>query len=493
MKAGEIDSLEETIGHVAAGATIDTTAAHPLGDLKDLIVGGHTLVPTIDGSMRPYVNLDSAASTPIAAPIKAKVDEFLEWYAAVHRGSGFKSMVASAAYEEAREIVARFVGADLDEGRVLIFVRNTTEAINRCAGLFRAGEGDVVLTTLMEHHSNLLAWRRKYVQVESIEVDTYGAPVLSDLQDRLRKHEGHVKLVAISGGSNVTGVIPDVHAVARVVHEAGALLLVDAAQLAPHRPIDMGPMGAPDSIDFLAMSAHKMYAPLGCGALIGPRSIFKDHVPDLVGGGTVLFVSEEEEMWKEPPDSEEAGSPNVVGAVAMAAACHFLERGLGWNWIIEHERDLTGHALARLNEIPGLTIYGPRDPSLPEDRLGVISFNLAGHDHRLVAAILSHEHGVGTRTGCFCAHPYIMRLFHLSHDQVHELRNEMACGDRRRMPGAVRISFGFYNTRQDIDAAVDALWEIQRGNWSGTYHQDTRSGEYMPDESGTDPAGWFRF
>src|SRR5687768_11691611 len=178
MKAEEIDCIEETAIATTATPMTATTARHSPGELKDLVVGGHTLVPTTGRSMRPYVNLDSAASTPIAVPIKAKVDEFLEWYAAVHRGSGFKSLVASAAYEEAREIVARFVGADLEQGRVLIFVRNTTEAINRCAGLFRAGEGDVVLTTLMEHHSNLLAWRRKYAQVESIEVDTYGAPVL---------------------------------------------------------------------------------------------------------------------------------------------------------------------------------------------------------------------------------------------------------------------------------------------------------------------------
>jgi selenocysteine lyase/cysteine desulfurase len=374
---------------------------------------------------------------------------------------------------------------------VLVFVRNTTEAINRCAGLIRLEEGDVVLTTLMEHHSNLLAWRRRVGRTESIGVDTYGAPILSDLQEHLDSHKGHVKLVAISGGSNVTGVIPDIYAIARVVHEAGAMLLVDAAQLAPHRPINMGEFGAPDSIDFLAMSAHKMYAPLGCGALIGPCSVFADHVPDLVGGGTVLFVSEEEELWKEAPDSEEAGSPNVVGAIAMAATCRFIERELGWDWVVEHERDLTSYALAQLKEIPGLKIYGPSDPQLPHDRLGVISFNLAEVDHRLTAAVLSHEHGIGTRTGCFCAHPYIMRLFGLSMEQVHELRDEMACGDRRRMPGAIRISFGFYNTREDVDAVVNALWEINRGAWRGTYHQDIKSGEYNPIEEGTNPRGWF--
>jgi cysteine desulfurase/selenocysteine lyase len=482
MKTEEIDCTSEAVEYGAA----------PGGerDLRDLIVGGATLVPTLDGTMRRYVNLDNAASTPIARPIKGKVDEFLEWYAAVHRGSGFKSQVSSLAYEQAREIVAEFVGANLTE-RTLIFVRNATEAINRCAGRISLQEGDVVLTSLMEHHSNILAWRRKCSQVESISVDDFGAPILPDLQARLDAHKGHVKLVALSGGSNVTGVIPDIHGIASAVHEAGAVLLIDAAQLAPHRPIDMGEMGAADSIDFLAISSHKMYAPMGCGALIGPRSAFEGNPPDMVGGGTVLFVSEEGEMWSGPPDSEEAGSPNVVGAIAMAAATRFLERDLGWEWLVNHERELTSYALARLNEIPGLTVYGPRDPDLKEDRLGVIAFNMAGVDHQLTAAILSHEYAIGTRTGGFCAHPYLMRLFGVSHERAHQLREEVSCGDRRGMPGAVRISFGCYNTREDVDAVVGALGAIQRGEWRGKYEQNPRSGEYCPLESKTDPAGWF--
>lgn len=459
-------------------------------DLRDLIVGGHTLVPTLDGTLRPYINLDSAASTPIARPIKEKVDEFLEWYAAVHRGSGFKSQVSSLAYEQARERVAELVGADLSD-RCLIFLRNTTEAINRCAHRIPLSEGDVILTTLMEHHSNLLAWRRRCIHVENVLVDEYGAPLLSDLEARLKANEGHVRLVAISGGSNVTGVIPDTHNIARMAHAAGAMLLVDAAQLAPHRPINMGKLGEPDSIDFLAMSAHKMYAPLGTGVLIGPTSAFQDGVPHLVGGGSVLFVSEEAEVWGSPPESEEAGSPNVVGAIAMAAAARFLSEYLGWDWIIKHEQDLTSYALEKLNAIPGLQIYGSREPSLPEDRLGVIAFNLENVDHQLTAAVLSHEYAIGTRTGSFCAHPYLMRLFGVQGERVREISEQIRCGDRRSMPGAVRISFGFYNSRDDVDAVVEALWNIHQGKWQGDYQQNIRSGEYKPATAKTDPAGWF--
>jgi len=482
MKTEEIDCTPETVQDETA-----PTGAH---DLRDLIVGGRTLVPTLDGTLRPYINLDNAASTPIARPVKEKVDEFMEWYSAVHRGSGFKSQVSTDAYEKAREIVAEFVGADLSE-RTLIFVRNATEALNRCAARIALDEGDVILTTLMEHHSNLLTWRKRCVHVETISVDEFGAPLLDDLQAHLDAHKGHVKLVAVSGGSNVTGVVPDIHRIARMVHEAGAMFLVDAAQLAPHRPINMRKMGDPECIDFLAMSAHKMYAPLGTGVLIGPYSAFTGGVPELVGGGTVLFVSEEAEIFNEPPDREEAGSPNVVGAVAMAAAARFITGQLGWEWVVRHERELTSYAIERLNAIPGLTIYGPRDPSLSDDRLGVICFNLEGVDHRLISAILSHEYAIGTRTGCFCAHPYLTRLLGVSAERVHELEAELSCGNRQAMPGALRMSFGFYNSREDVDAIISALWDIHNRKWRGEYHQTPKSGEYAPVESKADPAGWF--
>jgi cysteine desulfurase/selenocysteine lyase len=480
MKAEEIDRTD----------TSPALADPPTRDLRDLIVGGHTLVPTLEGTLRPYINLDNAASTPIARPVKETVDRFLEWYSAVHRGSGFKSQLSTEAYEQARHIVADFVGADLTD-RTLIFVRNTTEAINRCANHLPLEEGDVVLTTLMEHHSNLLAWRKRFIHVESVSVDEHGAPLLEDLQARLKANEGHVKLMAMSGGSNVTGVVPNIHEIARLVHDAGAWLLVDAAQLAPHRPINMRQMGSPESIDFLAMSAHKMYAPLGTGALIGPRHVFEEGTPDLVGGGTVLFVSEEEELFNEPPDREEAGSPNVVGAVAMAAAARFITDDLGWDWLVEHEHNLTSYALDGLNKIPGLAIYGPNDPSLPDDRLGVICFNIKGRDHRLIAAILSNEYAIATRTGCFCAHPYLLRLFGASTESIHQLRDTISCGDRRSLPGAIRMSFGFYNSRDDIDAAMKALSNIQQGKWRGDYRQDNKSGEFYPAGADVDFSNWF--
>lgn len=459
-------------------------------DLRDLVVGGRVRVPILDGTLRPFINLDSAASTPIATPVKAKVDEFLEWYAAVHRGSGFKSQLSTHAYEAARGAVAAFVGADLSD-RTLIFVRNTTEAINRCANSLNFEEGDVLLTTLMEHHSNLLAWRKRPVRIEHIEIDADGAPLLEDLAARLAANKGRVKLVTISGGSNVTGVVPDLKRIAHLTHQAGAKLLVDAAQLAPHRPIDMGPVGGEESIDFLAFSGHKMYAPLGTGALIGSYADLEAEVPDLVGGGGVLFVSEESAVFNALPHRAEAGSPNVVGAVAMAAAATFITQQLTWDWLVVHEQALTRHALRRLLAIDGLAIYGPADPALPNDRLGVICFNLPGLDYRLVAAILQHEYAIGTRTGCFCAHPYLIRLFDVPTCQVEAMRDRIVEGDRTVLPGAVRISFSFFNSVEDIDQLADALEAIAAGKWTGQYQQDPATGDYVPVGKPIDYSEWF--
>jgi selenocysteine lyase/cysteine desulfurase len=254
----------------------------------------------------------------------------------------------------------------------------------------------------------------------------------------------------------------------------------------------MGHIGAPESIDFLAMSAHKMYAPLGSGVLIGPTEAFRG-APDLVGGGAVLFVSQEDVIWADPPDNEEAGSPNVPGVIAMAAAARFMTEDLGWEWLVHHERDLTSYALKHLNEIPGLVIYGPRDPALPDDRLGVISFQLGDMDHGLTAAIMSHEYAIGTRAGCFCAHPYLARLFNLSVEQSLAMREDILHGDKSRIPGAVRMSFGFYNTRADVDTALEALWDIHNGKFQGEYRQDPHTGDYFPtDMSRTDPAPWLK-
>jgi selenocysteine lyase/cysteine desulfurase len=241
----------------------------------------------------------------------------------------------------------------------------------------------------------------------------------------------------------------------------------------------MKPDDDPGHLDFVALSAHKMYAPYGTGALIGPTAIFAEGVPDLVGGGTVDIVTADDVYWTSPPDRDEAGSPNVVGAVALAKAVVCLEE-MGMDALARHESELTAHALRRLREIDSLQIYGPTDPGQAHERLGVISFNVRDVDHYKVAAILSFEGGIGVRNGCFCAHPYILRLLKISGEQAQEHQRDILAGTRARLPGLVRMSFGCYNTHEEVDHLIQVLARIAEGDIQGDYEQDTASGAYWP-------------
>ncbi len=442
----------------------------------DEVVGQDTLVPMLGGGQRRYVNLDNAASTPALRFVQHKVDEFMEWYSSVHRGMGFKSRVSTFAYEEARRTVADFLGADL-VGRTVVFVRNTTEAINQLARRLPARDG-VVLSTLMEHHSNMLPWR-PLGPVEYVGATADGTLDLGDLEEKLRRWRGKTRLVTLSGASNVTGYVNDVHRVARLSHSFGVPVLVDAAQLAPHRPIDMRPLHDPGAIDFLALSGHKLYAPYGAGALVGPRRFFEEGWPHLAGGGAIALVTLDDVLWAEPPEREEAGSPNVVGAVALAAALVRLKQ-IGMVNVALREAELTAYALRRLSTVPGIRIYGSADPGRVQDRLGVITFNLEGLPHSLVAAVLSWEYGVGVRNGCFCAQPYLYQLMGVGTERVQALRGELEAGDWGDMPGAVRISFGLYNQEEDVDTLADALHFIARGQYRGRYQMDPSDGAHYP-------------
>jgi selenocysteine lyase/cysteine desulfurase len=285
--------------------------------------------------------------------------------------------------------------------------------------------------------------------------------------------------VALSGGSNVTGAIAPIHHLAERTHAAGAEIFVDCAQLAPHRAVDMGALGDGAHLDYVAISGHKMYAPFGTGALIGRRDTFDQGTPDYVGGGTVITVTPDEMIWAAPPDRDEAGSPNVVGAVALAAALEALGT-IGMAAVAAHEAELTAHALRRLAEVPGLRIYGDAAPERAHERLGVIPFALDGHPHILVAAILSAEYGIAVRNGLFCAQPYLQQLLGLSAAEQARTRADLQVGDRRNLPGLVRASFGMYNTIEEVDALALALEAIAGGAYQGDYVQDRASGDFRP-------------
>jgi cysteine desulfurase / selenocysteine lyase len=447
---------------------------------QELFVGLDALAPVYGGADRPYVNLDNAASTPPFKAVKSALDAFLPYYSSVHRGTGFKSQLSTHAYEQARAAVMEFVGANSSQ-HTCIFSKNTTESINKLARRFPFSERrDVVVTSGMEHHSNDLPWRAAAHTVHA-HLTPEGELDESHFDSLLEQYRGRVALVAITGASNVTGYLNPVHRLAEKAHRAGAQILVDCAQLAPHRQVEIGPLGEPASLDFIAISAHKMYAPLGAGALIGRRDIFEQGDPDLRGGGTVEIVTLDDVVWAGPPDRDEAGSPNTVGAVALHAAVKQLG-AIGMDRVAQHEAELTAYALEQLLKLPGIKIYGSRDPERSAERLGVIPLQVKSVSHFQAASILGYEFGIGVRSGCFCAHPYILHLLGLSPDEAEHVRQTMLAGDKSDMPGLIRASFGLYNTRQDVDALVDALGCITRGQFKGKYVQDRASGEYsLPD------------
>lgn len=446
-----------------------------IDNVREQIVGIDAQVPLVDGTRAQYINFDNAASTPALRPVQDKVNEFMVWYSSVARGAGFKSQIATEAHELARDIVACFVGANLETNTV-IFGKNATEAMNKAAHRLPLDREDIVLVSLMEHHSNDLPWRQR-ATVHHVGVREDGALDEEHYDQLLEQYAGRVKLVAVSGAQNVTGYINPVHRLAEKAHAVGARICVDAAQLAPHRTIDVRPDDDPQHLDFVALAGHKMYAPYGTGALVGPKEVFEQGTPDQVGGGTVRLVTQEHVRWAGAPERDEAGSPNVVGAVALAQAILCLQE-IGLDAIARHEAELTAYALRCLREIRGVRVYGLTDPGRAGERLGTIPFTVEGNDHYRVAAVLSCEGGIGVRNGFFCAHPYLLHLLGISGDEAEAQLQDMLGGRRVGRPGMVRASFGCYNTREEIDRFVGLLERILTGDIQGDYEQDLLSGAY---------------
>jgi selenocysteine lyase/cysteine desulfurase len=435
-------------------------------DLGVRLVGDDVLVPCLDGVERPYLSLDAAASTAATPSVATRVTEVLPLYSSVHRGAGWKSQVSTVAYEDARTAAEAFAGRT---GRddVAIICRNTTEAINHLAYRLGLEGGAVVATTVVEHHANLLPWSR-LASCRYVDCGTDGtfeaADVIAALDTPPRP-----RLLAITGASNVTGWLPPLDEIIAAAHDRGVPVLVDAAQLAPHRPL-------PVDADFLAWSGHKMYAPFGAGVLLGPREAFARGDPFLAGGGAVDLVDLDEVVWTDPPEREEAGSPNVLGAVALHAAIDELT-GIGWSAIRAHDDAMATRLRDGLRAVDGVRLLGaPGEEGLP-----VVPFVVDHVPHALVAARLSVEHAIGVRHGCFCAHPYLMRLLGLSAAEIGEYRDAVRRGDRRAIPGAVRASTGLSTTAADVDRFVTAVAAVANGEPSPVpYDQDLHTGDFWP-------------
>ena len=390
---------------------------------------------------KPLVYLDNAATSQKPEAVITSMSEYYRQYNAnIHRGVHTLAEEATAAYEAARRRVGRFINAYRPSE--VVFVRNTTEAINLVAmswGRANVGEGDVIILSLMEHHSNLVPWQllaeSSGARLEFIGLDDAGRLVLDDLDRLLDEYGARVKLVGVSGMSNVLGTITPVAEIASRVHDAGALLLVDGAQSVPHLAVDVRLLGA----DFLAFSGHKMLGPPGLGILWARTEILQSMPPFLGGGDMLKSVHLRESEWNDIPHKFEAGTPNVAQAIGLGAAVEYLE-SLGMEHVHAHERQIAAYALERLAVVPDLRIYGP--PA--GERGGVVTFNLIRdgelliHPHDL-ASILDRE-GVAIRAGHHCAQPLM---------------------EHYGVPATARASFYVYNTEAEVDSLVDALLKAQ--------------------------------
>jgi len=384
---------------------------------------------------RPVAYLDSGASAQrVLASIQA-VDRYERaHHSNVHRGSHTLSAEATAAFEGARATVADHLGAA--DRREAIFVRNATEAINlvaRAWGDANVGAGDRIVLTEMEHHSNIVPWQqlaeRVGAEIDWVPVDEEGA---LDMAAYAKLLERGPKLVAVAHVSNVLGTENPVAEIARLAHDAGALVLADGAQAAPKLPLDVAGLG----VDFYALTGHKLYAPTGIGVLWAKLDLLRAMPPFMGGGSMIRKVTKQGTTYADPPARFEAGTPAIAQAVGIASALRWLD-GIGMEAVRDHERQIAGHALERLAEVPGLRVFGP--PRGPE-RLGPVSFELAGVHAHDVSEILD-RHGVAVRAGHHCAQPLMERL---------------------GVAATARASFGVYTTPEEIDRLIEGLHDARR-------------------------------
>jgi len=424
-------------------------------------------VPVYGGGTVSGINFDNAASTPPLKRVREAVNGFAEIYSSVHRGTGYKSRLTTEAYERAREVVGRFLGVD-DRAQVVVFVKGATDALNRIAAEQARLDGRQVLVTEMEHHADLLPWRHRSGHL-MVGLSADGHIDMEEIDRALTLHQGNIGLVALCGASNVTGFVSPVHEVAELAHRHGALISVDAAQLAPHHRIDVRPAADLGHLDFVSLSGHKMYAPYGTGVLVAPRTFFSG-APEVMGGGAISIVTWDDTVWADLPDREEAGSPNVIGAVALGVAIDTLLE-LGFDAMLEHETALAGRLIDGLRRIPGVSVLGDDGTAPGPGRLALAAFVVDGVHHGLVASALSHEWGIAVRHGCFCANPYVFHLLHMNKKAVTEVESEVTSGHRRALPGAVRASLAPYNTASEVERFLEAVDQVARGKIKSTYVQ----------------------
>ncbi|MEC4019321.1 aminotransferase class V-fold PLP-dependent enzyme [Streptomyces sp. H27-D2] len=476
-------SVSPAVATSAAPAAVDSdpACAAPGGaDAASIaplqVLGRDVLVPLVTGGEVTYAALDYAASAPALQRVWDDVAAYAPYYGSVHRGAGYLSQLSTDLFENSRADVADFLGCRADDQ--VVFTRSTTDSLNLLAAALPANTRVFVFET--EHHASLLPWeQRADTEVSYLNGPRTPQQAVDTLERALAEREPYgPALVCVTGASNVTGELWPVRELAAAAHAHGARIVLDAAQLAPHHPVDIKEL----DVDWVAFSGHKLYAPFGSGVLAGRADWLQAAEPYLAGGGASRKVARRadggvEVEWHTTAARHEAGSPNVIGVYSIAAACKALSEA-GFDSLVEREQQLVQRVLGGLAEVPEvkvLSLFGDDAP-----RVGVISFVVQGWNSSHFAAALSAEYGIGVRDGLFCAHPLVRTLLGGEDDEPGE------CGAPDSAPGerslnAIRVSFGAGTPDEHIERFAGAVQELVRGGARWTYR--TEDGRCVPDRN----------
>ncbi|MGL5694233.1 MAG: aminotransferase class V-fold PLP-dependent enzyme [Peptostreptococcaceae bacterium] len=417
-------------------------------DYRELYDGIDEQIKLSDGTFITPINFDNGATTPPLKSVTKIISENIKNYGPIARGVGFKGEYCTTMFNQAREIILSFFGVNEANTHTVVYTKSDTESLNILADVLIKDKEDMVLTTRMEHHANDLPFRRKGKMVY-VDVDDLGRININDIEEELIKANGKIKIVTVTGASNVTGYTTPINEIAKIAHKYNALIIVDGAQLVAHKKVDMMGSCYEECIDFFTFSAHKAYAPFGSGAIVGRKEYLNNSEPFLSGGGCVAGVFDESIIWSAIPERFEAGTQNFFGVIAMAQALSDLQK-IGFDNIEEHENNLKNYLIDNMKNINNITLYG--DIINTEDRIGVITFNILGRDYEDVAIKMATERGISLRAGKFCAHPYVFRLLGASDSDAY--RDIVSCD---YYYGMVRASLGLYNTKEEADIFLEQL------------------------------------
>ncbi|MGL4773816.1 MAG: aminotransferase class V-fold PLP-dependent enzyme [Clostridium sp.] len=400
------------------------------------------------------INFDNAATTP---PFKCAIEEInkkILTYGSIGRGLGQKAEFTTMEYLNCKKNILNFFGVGQDDRYTVIFTSNTTEGINRLSKVLIQNKNDMIISTRMEHHSNDLPWRRAGT-VEYVEVDEKGRLKIEQYEELFTKYCDRIKYITVTGASNVTGYLNDIHKIAKIAHKHGAKIIVDGAQLVPHKKVNLLGNEIGEEIDYIAFSGHKFYAPFGSGAIVGLKEKFNEYLPDYEGGGTVEYVKDWGVKYLESPEKNEPGTPNYLGVVGMSSAFNMLEK-IGMDNLENIEIDLFKKLINGVKALNGVITYA--DTNYISDRLAIGTFNINNKFHQDVAEILAKDYGIAVRQGWFCAHPYCRRLMGLSEVESCKFLSD----NNKKMPGMFRVSIGPYNTEQEINYLLEVLEKISK-------------------------------